>query len=190
MKKVLIVDNYDSFTFNLVQLIEQFDKCRWKVVKNDECSLEKMAEYDKILFTPGAGLPSEAPIMREILQRFDSEKSILGICLGHQAIAEYYGATLFNFEKVVHGIVKPVEVLKLDDYLFRGLPKKIEVGLYHSWAVAHKGFPDGLEVIAKSEDGIIMALSHKKLDVKGLQFHPESIMTKYGKEMIWNWLED
>ncbi|MEZ4888357.1 MAG: aminodeoxychorismate/anthranilate synthase component II [Chitinophagales bacterium] len=186
--KVLIVDNYDSFTFNLVQLIEQFGKCQWKVVKNDECSLDEVADYDKVLFTPGAGLPSEAPIMYEILQRFEGEKSILGVCLGHQAIAEYYGATLFNFERVIHGIVKPMEILQQGDYLFRGLPNVVEVGLYHSWAVAAEGFPECLEVTAKSTDGVVMALSHRTLDVKGVQFHPESIMTKFGKEMVWNWL--
>jgi len=186
--KVLIVDNYDSFTFNLVQLIEQFGKCSWKVVKNDACSLEAITDYDKILFTPGPGLPSEAPIMRHILQRFDKEKSILGVCLGHQAIAEYYGGNLFNFEKVIHGIVKPIEVLQSSDYLFQGLPKTVGVGLYHSWAVDEKDFPDCLQVTAKSEDGVIMALSHRELDVKGVQFHPESIMTEFGKEMIWNWL--
>ncbi len=185
---VLIVDNYDSFTFNLVQLIEQFGKCNWKVVKNDECSLEAVNDYDKILFTPGPGLPLEAPIMHDILQGFDNEKSILGVCLGHQAIAEYYGGKLFNFERVIHGIVKPTKILQKRDYLFQGLPNTIGVGLYHSWAVDGQGFPDCLEVTAESEDGVIMALSHRELDVKGVQFHPESIMTGFGKEMIWNWL--
>lgn len=189
MNNILIIDNYDSFTFNLVQLIEQFERCEWKVVKNDECALEEVAGYDKVLFTPGPGLPSDAPIMHQVLEAFGEEKSILGVCLGHQAIAEYYGATLFNFEKVVHGIVKPTEILQPDDVLFRGLPNTIEVGLYHSWAVAEEeNFPDCLEVTARSDDGVIMALSHRTFDVKGVQFHPESIMTKWGKEILWNWL--
>lgn len=187
--KVLIIDNYDSFTFNLVQIIEQFGKCEWRVVKNDQCSIEEVAKYDKILFTPGAGLPSEAQIMTDVLKTFDQQKSILGVCLGHQAIAEYYGATLFNFEKVIHGIVKPTEILQPNDVLFRGLPSIVDVGLYHSWAVADdESFPDCLEITAKSNDGVIMALSHRTLDVKGVQFHPESIMTTWGKEMVWNWL--
>lgn len=186
--KVLIVDNYDSFTFNLVQLIEQFEKYTWKVVKNDVCSLEQVADYDKILFTPGPGLPSEVPIMREILQTFDEQKSILGVCLGHQAIAEYYGAKLYNFDQVVHGIAKPTQILQPKELLFKGLPSNIEVGLYHSWAVSRKGFPDCLELTAESEDGVIMALTHRTLDVRGLQFHPESILTQWGKDIIWNWL--
>ncbi len=187
--KILIIDNYDSFTFNLVQLIEQFGECSWKVVKNDECSLVEVANYDKVLFTPGPGLPSEAPIMHDVLKTFGGQKSILGVCLGHQAIAEYYGANLFNFDKVIHGIVKSTEVLQSEDILFKGLPSMINVGLYHSWAVADDdSFPDCLEVTARSEDGVIMALSHRTLDIKGVQFHPESVMTKWGKEILWNWL--
>lgn len=185
--KVLLLDNYDSFTHNLKQLIEQYGVEKLDIVKNDQIELEDIAHYDKIMLSPGPGLPSEAGRMMEIIHQFGSTKPILGVCLGHHAIAEYFGAKLFNFEQPVHGIARKTNILK-NDLIFNFLENEIQVGLYHSWAVSDDEFPEDLEIIARSEMGIIMALRHKKYNIKGVQFHPESIMTPMGKTIVWNWL--
>ncbi len=187
--KVLLLDNYDSFTYNLKQLIEQFGVKKLSIVKNDQIDLESVAQFDKIMLSPGAGLPSKAGIMPEIIRKFCASKPILGICLGHHAIAESFGGKLFNFKQPVHGIARQTHILKKDS-LFKNLPETIQVGLYHSWAVSDEEFPDDLEIIARSEKGIIMAIRHKIFNIKGLQFHPESIMTPMGKNIIWNWLDE
>lgn len=187
MKKLLILDNYDSFTYNLVQLVEQHQGWDFEVIKNDEISLNEVEVYDKILLSPGPGLPSEAGIMPQLIREYAAQKSILGVCLGHHAIAEAFGGSLFNFKQPIHGIKRKVGLL-LEDAIFENIPKDFEVGLYHSWAVNEHDFPKDLELLALSEKGIIMALRHKIYDVKGVQFHPESIMTPFGKEMLWNWL--
>ncbi len=187
--KVLLLDNYDSFTYNLKQLITQFGELQLDILKNDQLTLEEVKKYDKIVLSPGAGLPKEAGIMPDIIREYGSEKPILGICLGHHAIAEVYGAKLFNLEQAVHGIARETTVLK-QDLLFDSLEKQFKVGLYHSWAVSDDDFPDDLEIIARSEMGIIMALRHKVFNVKSLQFHPESILTPQGKRMVWNWLSE
>ncbi len=187
MGKLLVLDNYDSFTYNLVQLVEQHGGWDFDVIKNDEISLEAVSNYQKILLSPGPGLPSDAGIMPQIISSYASEKPILGICLGHHAIAQAYGASLYNFSQPVHGIQRKVTFLE-EDVLFRKLPNNIEVGLYHSWAVQKEGFPKELVITAISDKGVIMALRHHIYDVRSVQFHPESMMTAYGREMIWNWL--
>jgi anthranilate synthase component 2 len=187
VNKLLILDNYDSFTYNLVQLVEQHGGWDFDVIKNDEIDLEEVERYQKILLSPGPGLPKDAGIMPQILTNFAAKKSILGICLGHHAIAEAFGGQLYNFSQPVHGIQRKTSILE-EDILFKNLPNTIEVGLYHSWAVQKENFPKDLLITALSEKGVIMALRHKTFDLRSVQFHPESIMTAYGREMVWNWL--
>lgn len=187
MQKVLIIDNNDSFTFNLVQIIEQSGLCSFEVCKNNSVLLKAAQSFDKFLLSPGPGIPSDFPIMYDIIKNYGDKKSILGICLGHQAIAESFGGQLERMDTVAHGFSKKIN-LTGTDYLFAGLPKQIEVGLYHSWIVSEKNFPDEMIITAKSEDGIIMAAAHKRLNIRGLQFHPESIMTPLGKQILSNWL--
>ena len=187
--KVLLLDNYDSFTYNLKQLIDQFSVERLDIIKNDQIELSQIEQYDKIMLSPGPGLPSEAGLMPEIIRKFGFQKPILGVCLGHHAIAEAFGGKLFNFNQPVHGISRQTQILK-EDTLFKDLSQTFQVGLYHSWAVSDHDFPEELEIIARSEKGIIMALRHKIHNIKGVQFHPESIMTPLGKTLIWNWLEE
>ena len=185
---ILVIDNYDSFTFNLVHLLHEcgHDATVWR---NDKFALSDVAAFDKILLSPGPGIPSEAGLLLEVIRTYGASKSILGICLGQQAIAEVYGGSLYNLDKPVHGTATPIHVTAPDESIFAGLPASFAVGRYHSWAVSREGFPDLLSITAEDEQGVIMALSHKILDVKGLQFHPESVLTSYGKEMIANWLD-
>jgi anthranilate synthase component 2 len=187
--KVLLLDNYDSFSYNLKQLIDQFGVEKLDILKNDQIDLGEIEKYDKIMLSPGPGLPSESGLMIDIIQKYGSKKAILGVCLGHHAIAEVFGAKLFNFNQPVHGIARQTHILK-NDSLFKSLSETIQVGLYHSWAVSDDSFPKNLEITARSEKGIIMAIRHKTFNIKGVQFHPESIMTPMGKTIIWNWLED
>jgi anthranilate synthase component 2 len=187
LKKLLIIDNYDSFTFNLVQLVEQHGGWSFDVRKNDEIGLEEVDQYEKVMLSPGPGIPSEAGIMPDLIRHYKLSKSILGVCLGHHAIAEAFGGGLYNFSQPVHGIQREMEILK-EDGLFKDVPLKTKVGLYHSWAVNLENFPEELEPLALSEMGVLMALRHRKYYIKGVQFHPESIMTPEGKRMIWNWL--
>lgn len=186
--KLLVVDNYDSFTFNLVELIRKIGVNDYEVEKSGDLKIEKAAVYDKILFTPGPGLPRDFPAMFEIIKKYACTKSILGICLGHQAIGEYYGAGLVNLNNVAHGISKSAMIIDRNDRLFKGLPETIDVGLYHSWFVSKENFPRELKITAETEDNIIMALSHRTLDLCSVQFHPESIMTPLGEAIIRNWL--
>ena len=187
--KLLVVDNYDSFTYNLVQIIEQNKNCFYEVRKNDQVDLDRAEVYDKILFSPGPGLPGEVSIMGEIIKKYASGKSILGVCLGHQAIACSFGCRLYNLQQVRHGIKVKMRISAKSDYLFHGLPEEIDAGLYHSWAVDKESLPSCLEATAMSDEGVVMAISHKEYDLKGIQFHPESIMTLYGEKIIQNWLE-
>lgn len=186
--KLLIVDNYDSFTYNLVELIRKIGFNDFEVTKCDKVEIKDVNKFSKILFTPGPGLPKDFPVMFDILKKYDSQKSILGICLGHQAIGVYYGAKLINLNNVTHGITKPTKITDEDEVIFNGIPSQINVGLYHSWFVSEQNFPSALRVTAISNDNVIMAISHNKYDVKGVQFHPESIMTEYGQKIIRNWL--
>ncbi|MDA3779823.1 MAG: aminodeoxychorismate/anthranilate synthase component II [Bacteroidales bacterium] len=186
--KVFILDNYDSFTYNLVHYVEKYaDSCI--VRRNDEVIIDEIKQYDKIIFSPGPGLPSENPIMHQIIKNYKDSKAILGICLGHQSIAEYFGANLFNFENVVHGIEKNTRLVMYDK-IFKNIPKEFISGRYHSWAVSEIDFPNTLNILAVDDDDVIMAIGHTKYPIIGLQFHPESIMTPYGKEIIKNWITE
>lgn len=185
--KILVIDNYDSFTYNLVHLLQECGQ-ECTVLRNDKFSLEEIDQYDKLLLSPGPGIPEEAGLLLEVIRQYGATKSILGICLGQQAIAEVYGGSLYNLKVPVHGIAAPMEVVDDQEVLFKGLPKQFLVGRYHSWAVDAAAFPDTLKVTSVDLDGVIMALSHKEYDVKGFQFHPESVLSEYGKELIKNWL--
>ncbi len=186
-KKILIIDNYDSFTYNLRQIVEELHH-DYSIVKNDKLTIETIHQHSKILISPGPGTPSQAGSVKEIIQKFAASKCILGICFGHQAIAEVFGGKLNNLKAVRHGITTKVNIIQPADYLFEKIPPKFEAGLYHSWAVSNDDFPDCLRVTSVSSDNVIMSLTHKEYDVKGVQFHPESIMTKSGAQIIQNWL--
>lgn len=186
--KLLLVDNNDSFTYNLVQLIEESKLASIDVILHNSVQLDEVYKYDKILFSPGPSLPDNFPIIKQIIATYGTTKSIMGICLGMQAIAEYFGGELRNLSKVVHGQERRLDVLQ-KDILYQNLPKSFQVGLYHSWTVKDENFPKELIITARSEKGIIMSLQHKDLDLRGVQYHPESIITKYGREIINNWLK-
>jgi len=183
--RVLLVDNYDSFTYNLVQLAEEAGAAV-TVVKNDEVDFGEVETFDKLLLSPGPGLPAGSGRLLPLVREFSGKKPILGVCLGHQAIAEAFGGRLVNLDRVYHGIRQ--EISLGEDVLFRGISPKTTVGLYHSWAVAREDFPPELEITGESPDGVIMALRHRRLDVRGVQFHPESYMTGAGARMMRNWL--
>lgn len=187
MKKILLIDNYDSFTYNLVHLIKSLGR-EVDVFRNDAISLEEVEAYGKILLSPGPGIPSEAGLLQEIVRRFAPTKSILGVCLGHQAIGEVFGATLVNLSEVHHGIASQIHVTNHDG-LFKGMENSFEAGRYHSWAVSSEGFPEQLEITAVDDSGEIMALRHRQYDVCGVQFHPESVLTPEGAKIMRNWLE-
>lgn len=186
--KILIIDNYDSFTYNLRQIVEEFHY-DYTIIKNKELTLDEADNFLKILISPGPGIPEQAGLVKEVIKQFAPSKSILGICLGHQAIAEVFGGNLYNFSDVCHGISTNVKVIDSNDYLFNSIPKNFDAGLYHSWAVSINNFPECLKITSISKDEVIMSLSHIEYDVKGVQFHPESIMTKHGKQIINNWLK-
>ncbi len=186
--KILVLDNYDSFTYNLVQYIEEILDEDIDVYRNDKISLEEVDAYDTIILSPGPGLPSDAGIMPQLIQKYAASKNILGICLGHQAIAEAFGGQLLNLSTVFHGIATDISITA-KDVIFEGIPAQIKVGRYHSWVVKEEGFPKDLEIIALDDANEIMALRHKTYNIKGLQFHPESIMTKEGKQILRNFLE-
>lgn len=184
--KLLIFDNYDSFTYNIAHAVRELG-VEPTVKRNDMMSLEEAGCYDKIIISPGPGIPSEAGLLPLLLERYATSKPILGICLGHQAIGERFGAKLKNLSEVFHGVKSQADIV-VDDYIFHGLPRQIEVGRYHSWVVDSEGMPAELEVTAVSQDGEIMALRHRNYDIRGVQFHPESILTPSGIEIIRNWL--
>ncbi|MBM3436611.1 MAG: aminodeoxychorismate/anthranilate synthase component II [Bacteroidetes bacterium] len=185
---VLLIDNYDSFTYNLAQLILECGVTDLKIVKTDQLNFSQVTRFHKILISPGPGLPVDYPNLAKILKIYSGSKSILGVCLGHQAIAEFFGANLINLNEVYHGVSKKVNI-RVDDYLFNQIPDGFEGGLYHSWAVSPENFPQDLILTSATDDGIIMSLSHRSYDIKGIQFHPESIMTKYGLQILRNWIE-
>lgn len=188
--RILILDNYDSFTYNLVQYIEEITGERPTVKRNDEITVEEVGQYDKILLSPGPGLPKESGILCEVIKRYAPTKSILGVCLGLQAIGEVFGGTLENLDDVYHGMATPVDILAKSEPMFEGIPETIDVGRYHSWVVSNKNIPKELEITAVDKNGQIMAMRHKKYDVRGVQFHPESIMTKDGMKMLENWIKE
>ncbi|KMQ60985.1 anthranilate synthase subunit II [Chryseobacterium sp. BLS98] len=186
--KVLVFDNYDSFTYNLVQIIERILDQKVDVVRNDQITLEEIGKYDKIILSPGPGIPEEAGILLDLIREYAPTKSILGVCLGQQAIAEAFGGNLINLSEIFHGVATSAELVKENTKIFRNLASGIEVGRYHSWAVNPEGFPEELEITAVDKDGMIMALQHKTYDVHGVQFHPESILTPDGEVIIRNFL--
>jgi anthranilate synthase component II len=186
--KLLVFDNYDSFTYNLVHLVKQVDEgIDLDVYRNDEIPLEKVADYDKIILSPGPGIPSEAGLLLPLIKEYAKSKSILGVCLGHQAIGEAFGGKLVNLSTVYHGVALNCWLHRSP--LFQGLPAEIPVGRYHSWVVSEEGFPEELEVTAVDDNGYIMGLQHKRYDVQGVQFHPESVLTPDGETILRNWLK-
>jgi len=187
---ILVFDNYDSFTYNLVHLVEKIISTKVTVYRNDEVPLEKIAGFDKIILSPGPGLPAESGLLLPLIKEYAPSRSILGVCLGQQAIAEAFGGRLLNLPQVYHGVATPVSITAQDDHLFRGLPATLEVGRYHSWVVDDVDFPDCLEVTARDERQYIMALRHREYDVRGVQFHPESVLTPEGETMLRNWLKE
>jgi anthranilate synthase component 2 len=187
MKEVLIIDNYDSFTFNLVHYLEDLN-AKISVFRNDEFDLDEVEKFDKILLSPGPGLPKDAGLLKAVIQKYAATKSILGICLGLQAIGEVFGSKLLNVNKVYHGVHTEITVLSSEESLFKNLPNQFSVGRYHSWIVDANDLPNDLEITSVDEKGQIMSLKHKIYDVKGVQFHPESILTPNGKEILANWL--
>lgn len=185
--KILVFDNYDSFTYNLVQLIEQIVVGKVAVFRNDEISLESISQYDKIIISPGPGIPKEAGILLDVIKTYAPTKSIMGICLGQQAIAEAFGGSLINLSKVYHGVA--TESIQMKEHkIFNNLPKTLQVGRYHSWVVNPEDFPNDLEITSVDNEGIIMSLKHKTYDVHGVQYHPESILTPDGKKILENFL--
>ena len=187
--RILVFDNYDSFTYNLVHLVEKITHTKVDVYRNDEISLDKVNEYDKIILSPGPGIPSEAGLLLPLIKQYAATKSILGVCLGHQAIGEAFGGTLTNLSKVYHGVATPIQIKSKKSKILSGLPETIEVGRYHSWIISDENFPSELEVTARDDNGYIMALQHKTFDVQGVQFHPESVLTPDGEKILRNWLK-
>ena len=192
--KILIFDNYDSFTYNLVHLVEKIVHHKPDVFRNDQITLEKIKEYDKIILSPGPGIPNEAGLLLNVIKEYASTKSILGVCLGHQAIGQAFGGSLINLSTVFHGVATNCKLSSrllsgANCQLFKGLPNEIKVGRYHSWIVSDDNFPDELEVTARDDNNYIMALQHKKYDVMGVQFHPESILTPDGEKIMRNWVK-
>lgn len=191
--KILIFDNYDSFTYNLVHVVEKIIHGKVEVYRNDKIPLEKVKQYDKIILSPGPGIPVESGLLLPLIKEYASTKSILGVCLGQQAIGEAFGGNLVNLSTVYHGVATTITVKdqrkKAANDLFRDLPETLEVGRYHSWIVNKEGFPGDLEITAEDAQGYIMALQHKQYDVQGVQFHPESVLTPMGEKMMQNWLQ-
>jgi len=190
--KILVFDNYDSFTYNLVHLVEKIIHVKVEVFRNDQLPLEEIKRYDKIILSPGPGIPDEAGLLLTLINEYAATKSILGVCLGHQAIGDAFGGRLVNLNEVYHGVATPINISQYKSdickNLFQGLPDKIDVGRYHSWIVSDENFPAELEVTARDENGFIMALKHKTFDVQGVQFHPESVLTPEGETIMRNWL--
>jgi len=205
--RILVFDNYDSFTYNLVHLVEKLTGQKVEVHRNDQIPMEKIGEFDRIILSPGPGVPSEAGLLLPLIREYAATQSILGVCLGHQAIGEAFGGRLVNLSTVYHGVATPVHILRPgaagvgngtkggaagarpSQDLFEGLPDTLEAGRYHSWVISEEGFPEELEVTARDDNNYIMALRHKDLDIQGVQFHPESVLTPQGEQILKNWLK-
>jgi anthranilate synthase component 2 len=186
--KILVIDNYDSFVYNLVHYLEEMD-CEVTVWRNDHFLLHEIAAFDKILLSPGPGIPDEAGLLKDVIRSYAGQKPILGVCLGQQAIGEVFGGTLTNLKKVFHGVATTATIIVTDEPLFKGLDQEIEIGRYHSWVVSHENFPEVLEITSMDDNHQIMSLRHRVYDVRGVQFHPESVLTPMGKQIIKNWIE-
>ncbi|RFN58588.1 anthranilate synthase component II [Marixanthomonas ophiurae] len=186
--RILVIDNYDSFVYNLVHYLEELD-CEVTVKRNDRFTIEEVEQYDKILLSPGPGVPDEAGLLKKIIEVYAAKKPILGVCLGQQAIGEVFGGTINNLSEVFHGVATKASILVDDEPLFKDLGDEIEIGRYHSWVVNKEDLPEVLEITSVDSNGQIMSLRHKLYDVRGVQFHPESVLTPKGKEIIKNWVE-
>ena len=187
--KILVIDNYDSFTYNLVHILESISSVQVTVVRNDQMEIDQVAVYDKVVISPGPGLPEDAGKILTVIREYADSKPILGVCLGHQAIVQAFGGKLHNLDRVFHGVATDVTVSQPGDYLFNGIPSTFKVGRYHSWIADSDSLPDVLEVTAADEGGVIMGIKHKKHNIRGIQFHPESILTEYGKQIMNNWVQ-
>lgn len=188
--KILVLDNYDSFTYNLVQIVEKIMHNKVDVFRNDKLALEDVKQYDKLILSPGPGIPSESGLLLPVIKEYASAKPMLGVCLGQQAIAEVFGATLENISEVYHGVATECHLTVNKSYLFDGLEQSFKVGRYHSWIVSEKNFPhQELEITARDAEDMIMAIQHKKYDIQGVQFHPESVLTPDGETILRNWLK-
>ena len=185
--KILVIDSYDSFVYNLVHYLEELD-CEVTVVRNDRFHIDDVAGYDKILLSPGPGIPDEAGLLKDVIKKYATTIPILGVCLGQQAIGEVFGGKLENLSEVFHGVATKATILVKDEPLFKNLEDEIEIGRYHSWVVSKENFPPMLEITSVDENGQIMSLRHREYDVRGVQFHPESVLTPNGKEIIKNWV--
>lgn len=188
--KIAVIDNYDSFTYNLVHAIKKISGLPVDVFRNDEVEIKKLEEYDKIVLSPGPGIPDEAGLLKDIIREYAPKKSILGVCLGHQAIGEVFGAKLLNMSDVLHGIATPVNVISRNTCLFNQIDDTFNAGRYHSWIVDTTGLPDCFEITSKDGNGQIMSMKHKEYDIQGVQFHPESVLTPKGEKIIENWLNN
>ncbi len=186
--KILVIDNYDSFTYNLVHYLEDLN-CEVTVKRNDKLTLNEVNAFNKILLSPGPGIPNEAGLLKDIIKHYAPNKSILGVCLGQQAIAEVFGATLINLDEVYHGVATPITIAVNNESLYNGLDKTLQVGRYHSWVV-NSNLPDVLEATSFDDHGQVMSLRHKKYDVRAVQYHPESVLTPQGKQILSNWIKD
>ncbi len=186
--KILVFDNYDSFTYNLVHLVEKITHTKVDVFRNDTIAMEKVNEYDKIILSPGPGVPAEACMLLPLIKEYAATKSVLGVCLGHQAIGQAFGGTLTNLSTVYHGVAMPCRLTTANCKLFAGMPSEFEVGRYHSWIVSKETLPAELEITAKDDNGFIMAMQHRTYDIQGVQFHPESVLTPVGETIMRNWL--
>jgi anthranilate synthase component 2 len=189
MPKVLILDNYDSFTYNLFHYVDEFEDIDVDVIRNNEINLDEVNRYHGIILSPGPGLPYESGLLLPLIERYKHSKKIFGVCLGQQAIAEVFGGTLENLDEVYHGVATSININQPQHYLFDDLPSRMDVGRYHSWVVSKNTLPSCLSIDAIDDNGSIMALSHRELDICAVQFHPESILTPHGKQIIFNWLE-
>ncbi|MFD2585446.1 anthranilate synthase component II [Croceitalea marina] len=185
-RKILMIDNYDSFTYNLVHYLEDLD-CEVIVKRNDQLTLSEVDDFEEVVLSPGPGIPDEAGLLKEIIKTYAGKKRILGVCLGQQAIGEVFGGSLINLDQVYHGVATTIEIVE-EDYIFKGLPKNIEVGRYHSWVV-NSNLPDSLKATSFDENGQVMSLRHKEFDIRAVQFHPESVLTPQGKQILKNWLQ-
>ena len=186
--KIIVIDNYDSFTYNLVHAIKKITGAPVTVKRNDEISMEEIQEFDKIVLSPGPGIPIEAGLLMDVIRTYASEKCMLGVCLGHQAIGEVFGAKLHNMDNVLHGIATPVRITSRNTCLYKEIKDVFDAGRYHSWIVDSKGLPDCFEITALDDRGQIMSMKHKDYDVQGVQFHTESVLTPVGEQILKNWL--
>lgn len=185
--RTAIIDNYDSFTYNLVHIVKATGT-EVSVMRNDQFALDDLAPFDRIILSPGPGIPEEAGLLMDVIRRYKDSKPMLGVCLGHQAIGEVFGAKLINLSEVYHGVATPVDIVA-NDPIFRGLPRRFDAGRYHSWAISPDSFPNSLEITATSDDGCIMAIRHRQLPIHGIQFHPESVLTPNGRKIVENFIK-